>query len=273
MGYGTDVARFRARLRAMVRGDGGTGRSVRGMRWEALVAGIAMAAVVGALLLVLPDGRAEEPAGKNASAQMAKKVETSISRKAESGGKAVNLTLDDGPDPRWTPKFLALLKANGVKATFCMVGPNAQRNPELVKRVVADGHRLCDHSMSHDVSMDRKPVAYQEKEILEAKRLIEDASGGAPVRYYRAPGGAFTPESRKIAAEAGMRPLGWNVDPKDFERPGVDKIVSNVKEQLAKGPTVLLHDGGGSREQSLAALERLIPWFKEQGYAFSFPEA
>ncbi|MER8234915.1 polysaccharide deacetylase family protein [Streptomyces sp. NPDC094049] len=200
-------------------------------------------------------------------------VETAIVRESESPGRTVNITLDDGPDPRWTPKALELLRQHKAKAVFCVTGPNAAAHPELVRRIVAEGHRLCDHSMSHDTAMDKQPVAYQEKEILDAKRLIDRASGGAPLRYYRAPGGAFTPESRRTAAAHGMRSLGWNVDPSDYERPGTDRIVRAVRQQITKGPTVLLHDGGGDRAQSMGALEQLLPWFTEQGYAFSFPKA
>lgn len=100
----------------------------------------------------------------------------------------------------------------------------------------------------------------------------KDATGGAPVPYCRAPGGAFTPESRQIAAAHGMRLLGWNVDTRDFERPGVERIVETAKAQLRRGPTVLLHNGGGNRSQTLDALEQLLPWLKDNGYAFSFPK-
>ncbi|WP_116209215.1 polysaccharide deacetylase family protein [Streptomyces olivoreticuli] len=200
-------------------------------------------------------------------------VDPEISRASEGEGKSVNLTLDDGPDPTWTPKALDLLERHDVKATFCVTGPNARSNPDLVKRIAAAGHRLCNHSVSHDVTMDRKDFAYQSQEILDAKDMIDQASGGEKIWYYRAPGGAFTPQSRKLAAENGMRPLGWNVDPGDYRRPGADRIVSRIKSQLAIGPTVLLHDGGGNRSQTLEALEELLPWLKEQGYGFSFPKA
>ncbi|MET9956083.1 polysaccharide deacetylase family protein [Streptomyces sp. NPDC006339] len=199
------------------------------------------------------------------------KTPESIAHAAEKGGNAVNITIDDGPDPRWTPKVLDILEEHGVKAVFCMVGPQAAQHPDLVRRVVADGHRLCDHTVSHDTTMDKKPVAYQRQQILQGKKMIEDAAGGAKVEYYRAPGGAFTPDSRRIAAAAGMRPLGWNVDTKDFERPGTAAIVRTVKTELGNGPTILFHDGGGDRRQTVAALRQVLPWLKDQGRTFSFP--
>ncbi|MEU9048206.1 MULTISPECIES: polysaccharide deacetylase family protein [unclassified Kitasatospora] len=185
---------------------------------------------------------------------------------------AVSLTIDDGPDPLWTPRVLDVLARNGAKAVFCMLGPNALAHPDLAWQVVAAGHRLCDHSVSHDTAMDHKDVGYQEKEIVDGLRMIREATGGAAVDYYRAPGGAFTPESRQIAAANGLRPLGWNVDTRDFERPGADRIVETAKEQLRRGPTILLHDGGGNRTQTVEALEQLLPWLKANGYTFSFPE-
>ncbi|MFE9854885.1 polysaccharide deacetylase family protein [Streptomyces sp. NPDC005780] len=198
-------------------------------------------------------------------------VAADIAHASDRGAKGVNITIDDGPDPNWTPQVLQLLKDSGVKATFCMVGTQAQAYPDLVKKVVADGHRLCNHTVSHDTAMDKKSEAYQAKEILDAERMITKASGGVRPQYYRAPGGAFTPYSRKLAASHGMRPLGWNVDTKDFERPGVDAMVATVKSEISSGPTVLFHDAGGDRSQTLAALGQVLPWLREQGYAFGFP--
>ncbi|CAL9358344.1 polysaccharide deacetylase family protein [Streptomyces sp. enrichment culture] len=198
-------------------------------------------------------------------------VSPSIVHASDGGAHAVNITIDDGPDPVWTPQVLELLRDNGVKATFCMVGPQAQAHPDLVRQVVAAGHRLCDHTVSHDTGMDHESESYQARQIVDAERQITQASGGVRPMYYRAPGGAFTPYSRKLAASHGMRPLGWNVDSKDFERPGSEAIIATVKRELANGPTILFHDAGGDRSQTVAALRTLLPWLKEQGYSFGFP--
>ncbi|WP_445527736.1 polysaccharide deacetylase family protein [Streptomyces cyslabdanicus] len=200
-----------------------------------------------------------------------KPVETSIAHASDKGERGLNLTIDDGPDPVWTPQVLDVLREYGVKATFCMVGTQAQAHPDLVRKVVAEGHRLCDHTVSHDTTMDAKSQAYQSQEILDAERVITEASGGVRPMYYRAPGGAFTPYSRKLAASRGMRPLGWNVDTKDFEQPGTDAIVATVERELPNGPTLLFHDAGGDRSQTVEALRRILPQLKEQGYSFGFP--
>lgn len=201
----------------------------------------------------------------------AEPVDISIAHASDAGPNGVNITIDDGPDPAWTPQVLDLLDEYGVKATFCMTGVQAKAHPDLVKDVVAAGHRLCDHSVSHDTAMDKKSEAYQSKEILDAERMITEASGGVRPMYYRAPGGAFTPYSRKLAASHGMRPLGWNVDTKDFERPGTDAIVATVQRELPNGPTILFHDAGGDRTETVEALRQVLPWLKEQGRTFGFP--
>lgn len=200
-----------------------------------------------------------------------KPVEVSIVHASDKGERGVNITIDDGPDPVWTPQVLDLLREYGVKATFCMVGTQAQAHPDLVKKVVAEGHRLCDHTVSHDTTMDTKSQAFQRQQILDAERMITEASGGVRPMYYRAPGGAFTPYSRKLAASRGMRPLGWNVDTKDFELPGTDAIVATVERELPNGPTLLFHDAGGDRSQTVEALRRILPWLKDQGRTFGFP--
>ncbi len=198
-------------------------------------------------------------------------VSMDIAHASEQHGKAVNITIDDGPDPRWTPKVLAVLAHNGVKAVFCMIGPQAAAHPDIVRQVVAAGHRLCDHTVAHNTAMDHRSTAYQKRQIMVAAHQIRQASGGVMPMYYRAPGGAFTPYSRQIAAAAGMRPLGWNVDAKDYERPGVPVIMHTVRDELPNGPTLLLHDGGGDRSQTVATLKLLLPWLRQHGYTFGFP--
>lgn len=215
-----------------------------------------------------PEARVSAP---DAGSHDRAKVAEDIAHASDRGARGVNITIDDGPDPVWTPQVLQLLKDNGVKATFCMVGTQAQAHPDLVKAVVAAGHRLCNHTVSHDTAMDTKSEAYQSQQILDAERMITKASGGVRPQYYRAPGGAFTPYSRHLAASRGMRPLGWNVDTKDFERPGADTMVATVKSEISNGPTVLFHDAGGDRSQTLAALREILPWLKQQGYSFGFP--
>ncbi|MFC8348560.1 polysaccharide deacetylase family protein [Streptomyces sp. NPDC057280] len=247
-----------------------------GRGWYGKVVGAALGVTIlatGASMWTAQAGAVGSSPKASAPAKPAavKPVDVTIVHASDKGPRGVNITIDDGPDPEWTPQVLDVLAQYGVKATFCMVGTQAQAHPDLVKKVVAAGHRLCDHSVSHDTTMDKKSEAYQSQQILDAERMITEASGGVRPMYYRAPGGAFTPYSRKLAASHGMRPLGWNVDTKDFERPGTAAIVTTVQQEIAGGPTVLFHDAGGDRSQTVAALRQVLPWLKEQGYSFGFP--
>jgi peptidoglycan-N-acetylglucosamine deacetylase len=201
------------------------------------------------------------------------RVSAEITHESDTPGKAVNLTIDDGPEPIWTQKVLDVLKRNGAKATFCIIGSRAKEYPDLVRKVVAAGHRLCDHSVDHNTAMDKRSEPYQRQQILDAQKSIQDAAGpAAKVLYYRAPGGAFTPYSREVAASHGMRPLGWNVDTRDWTNPGTRQILDTAEHELHEGPTVLFHDGGGNRSQTVAALEQFLPWLKSRGYVFGYPK-
>ena len=255
----------------MARHGGGRG-------WYGKVVGAALGVTmlaVGASVWTAQAGNAGDSSPKaNAPATPVsdvKPVAVTIAHASDAGARGVNITIDDGPDPVWTPQVLGLLREYEVKATFCMVGTQAQAHPDLVKKVVAAGHRLCNHSVSHNTAMDKASQTYQSQQILDAERLITKASGGVRPMYYRAPGGAFTPYSRQLAASRGMRPLGWNVDTKDFERPGANAIVATVERELPNGPTLLFHDAGGDRSQTVEALRLLLPRLKEQGYSFGFP--
>ncbi|MEU3662145.1 polysaccharide deacetylase family protein [Streptomyces sp. NPDC032940] len=255
----------------MARHGGGRG-------WYGKVVGAALGVTMLAVGASVWTAQADSAGGSSSEATApatpggaAEQVDVTIAHASDAGARGVNITIDDGPDPAWTPQVLDILREYGVKATFCVTGTQAQAHPDLVKAVVAAGHRLCNHSVSHDTAMDKKSEAYQSQEILDAERMIIEASGGVRPMYYRAPGGAFTPYSRKLAASHGMRPLGWNVDTKDFERPGADAIVATVERELPNGPTLLFHDAGGDRSQTVEALRRVLPWLTEQGYAFGFP--
>ncbi len=235
------------------------------------VTALAVGASVWTAQADVTDGPAPQASASATPGSAVERVSETIVHASDAGPRGVNVTIDDGPDPRWTPQVLDLLREHGVKATFCVTGTQAEAHPDLVKDVVAAGHRLCNHSVSHDTAMDRKSEAYQSRQILDAERAITEASGGVRPLYYRAPGGAFTPYSRELAASRGMRPLGWNVDTKDFERPGADAIVATVERELPNGPTLLFHDAGGDRSQTVDALRRVLPWLKEQGHTFGFP--
>lgn len=189
---------------------------------------------------------------------------------ARAPGKVVALTFDDGPTPQYTPQILAVLAREHVPATFCEIGQQARAQPALVRRVVAEGHRLCDHTITHDpaIGTHRPSVIDQQ---LRASRDVVATAGATDIDYFRAPNGIWTPTLVRLSAQDGMQPLGWSVDPRDWSRPGVAAIVRTVQTHVRPGAVVLLHDGGGPRDQTVAALAQLIPWLRAQGYSFVLP--
>ncbi|MFD7983551.1 polysaccharide deacetylase family protein [Kitasatospora indigofera] len=187
------------------------------------------------------------------------------------GGRTVALTFDDGPGPA-TGQVLDVLAQYGARATFCQIGPQAAANPAMVRRILAAGHRLCDHSVHHPQPFAALSHDRQVEEIVPARDMIVRAGGaGTEVPWFRAPGGGFTAANQQVAAAAGMRPLTWTVDTRDWSRPGVPAIVASVQHGLRPGGVVLMHDGGGDRSQTVAALRQLLPWLTAQGYGFDFP--
>jgi len=190
-------------------------------------------------------------------------------------GKHIALTFDDGPDPVWTPQVLALLAQYHAVATFCEIGNNATRYPALVRRIVAAGDTLCDHTMTHDEHLPSRSHQRKYDEINGAMQAITAAAPGARVRFYRAPGGAFSkagdPDSvQRIAAGLGMQPLAWSIDTVDWQKPGVAAIVKSI-ESAGTHDVILLHDAGGDRSQTIAALRIALPWLVANDYQFDLP--
>lgn len=184
--------------------------------------------------------------------------------RSNTGTGTVALTFDDGPSPEYTPQILSLLKANGVKATFCLIGVNVQANPKLVRQIVREGHTLCNHSWSHDLHLGEKSPDEIRADMERTNAAIHAIVPDAPIRYFRHPGGAFTPASNEVARSLGMTPLSWSVDPKDWNKPGTEAIIAKVQTSSHPGSIVLSHDGGGDRSETIAAYQVLIPYLKQR---------
>ncbi len=183
-------------------------------------------------------------------------------------GKRLALTFDDGPS-EYTPKVLDLLKTYGIKATFCMVGENVTWYPATVRRIVAEGHALCNHSMHHD-DLGIVSPAKARADIAATDAAIAAAAPGATVTYYRAPYGNFG-KSAKEGAGLGHTPLGWLVDPDDWMLPGAGVIAQRIRDGITPRAVVLVHDGGGDRSQTVQALTTLIPQLLDDGWTFDLP--
>ncbi len=181
----------------------------------------------------------------------------------------VALTFDDGPDPVWTPRILNLLAEKKAPATFFVIGENALSNPRLLNRIIAQGSELGNHSYTHP-NMAQVSALGIRLELNTTQRLVE-AYTGRSMRLFRAPyfGDAEPTTDAElipalIAQQRGYLNVGLHVDPGDWKRPGVDKIVQDALAGVSAGKAdystqiILLHDGGGDRTQTLAALPAII---------------
>jgi peptidoglycan-N-acetylglucosamine deacetylase len=248
-----------------------------------LVLGILMALGVGGIDASTADldgGATDEPTGVDAGVDSATNSPDStelglfvpgVIRTTGRSGQTVALTFSAGPDPRYTPEILAILEAEGIKGTFCIVGSAAEEHPDLVRQIADEGHVLCDHSMSYDYDLAARDEETQRAEIGGAQTTIRAAEPDAAVPFFRAPGGAFSPELVEIAASYGMASLGWDVDPQDWATPGVAAIQAQVIDTVQPGSIVVLHDGGGDRTGTVDALSGIIDELMAEGYQFVTP--
>jgi peptidoglycan-N-acetylglucosamine deacetylase len=185
------------------------------------------------------------------------------------GRKGIALTIDDGPSPEYTPQVLRLLERYRVTATFSMVGLEVAAYPGLVREVAAAGHTIANHTWSHQ-DLAYLPPALIADQGDRTNGAIHKATGRVP-SLFRAPYGAWSPAVLEYCARAGMTPLDWSVDPRDWSRPGVSAIVRNIMGNTRTGSIILEHDGGGNRSQTVAALKIVLPRLLDTGYHFAVP--
>ncbi|MFE4972442.1 polysaccharide deacetylase family protein [Kitasatospora sp. NPDC056651] len=210
---------------------------------------------VGALVVALAAGAAVTlPA---AEAQAA----------APRAAKVVYLTFDDGPSPAYTPKVLATLARYGVRATFFEIGQNVAAHPSVTKQVARAGHSVQNHSWSHP-DLRRLSAAALNAQLVDTDKAVRAQTGRTP-SCLRPPYGAVDSTVRSKAAALGKQVVLWSVDPADWSRPGTAAIRSRVLDNVRPGSVILLHDGGGDRSQTVAALPAIISTLKARGYGFA----
>jgi peptidoglycan/xylan/chitin deacetylase (PgdA/CDA1 family) len=174
------------------------------------------------------------------------------------------LTFDDGPDPRFTPQVLDVLKRYAVPATFFCLGANARAHPELVERTVHEGHLVGNHTWSHPYLPDltREQVLRQ---LDETDRAL--ARAGVETGLVRPPYGARSPEVMRWLAEHGRTTVLWDVDTQDWSVPGSEAIAAEAATATG-GSVLLMHDAGGDRTQTVATLPRIVEGLLGRGYRF-----
>jgi peptidoglycan-N-acetylglucosamine deacetylase len=199
-----------------------------------------------------------------------------------SSAKKIAITFDDGPDPEWTPKILDVLKEKNAKATFFLIGVEAEKNASLTKRIYNEGHEIGNHTFTHpDISNVSK--RYFEVELNLTERFFEGKLGVKPVLFRppysidQEPDTADEVRPLELAQQLGYITIGDKVDPNDWRdnpRRPANEIVADVMKNLPPcdpgnltcGNIILLHDGGGDRSETLKALPLIIDGLRQRGY-------
>jgi peptidoglycan-N-acetylglucosamine deacetylase len=208
------------------------------------------------------DSAAPTPSPVNSSAPTGLKPATYF--KANVDGQYIAMTFDDGPSPETTPRLLDILKQRNIKATFFMIGQNAERNPDIVKRILADGHEIGNHSWTHPplakLSDDRVT-----EEITKTQNAIQNASGYTP-KLLRPPYGSITARQKEwIENQFGLSVILWSVDPFDWKRPGASVIQQRILAGASPGAIILSHD---IHKQTVDSMPATLDALAAKGYKF-----
>jgi peptidoglycan-N-acetylglucosamine deacetylase len=179
-------------------------------------------------------------------------------------GPYIAMTFDDGPSPATTPQLLDILKQRNIKATFFMIGQNAERNPEIVKRILAEGHEIGNHSWTHP-QLSKLPDQRVTEEITKTQDAIKNACGYTPV-LLRPPYGAITSRQKAwIEKQFGLSIIRWSVDPFDWKRPGASVIEQRILAGARPGAIILSHD---IHKQTVDAMPATLDALAQKGFKF-----
>ena len=178
--------------------------------------------------------------------------------------KRVALTFDDGPHPEYTPEIMDILEEYSVSATFFVVGKNAVEYPNVVKREIAMGCEVGNHTYTHP-NIRESDERELEREIAYGEESLCAITGEKP-RLFRPPGGVCTKSARKISGELGYSIILWTIDTRDWEKPSKEKIINQVKTELRPGAIILFHDYIYGNSPTPEALRQIIPYLLSEGY-------
>ncbi len=173
--------------------------------------------------------------------------------RAASGRPDVALTFDDGPHPTLTPQLLDILAAYGARATFYVIGRNAARYPDILRRIVAEGHEIGNHTWSHPSLYGVGDQAML-RELQRTSDAIQDAVGFAPVSLRPPYGNIYPRQSQLVYDALGMTTVLWSIDPLDWQRPGASVVANRILSQHHAGAVVLSHDIHGPTVRAMPAV-------------------
>jgi peptidoglycan/xylan/chitin deacetylase (PgdA/CDA1 family) len=188
------------------------------------------------------------------------------------GQPILYLTFDDGPSPTFTPQIVQLLDLYDARATFFVIGVHVRRAPAALRPVAESGHTIANHTFSHKSLAGRSQDVFAQ-ELQATEEVVGSAAGdllpaGYQMRYLRPPGGGIDANTSPYSAALSYEVVGWDIDPKDWRRPGANAISGLVIQRAFPGAIVVLHDGGGGSQQTVVAVETILEELSRQGYAF-----
>ncbi len=189
--------------------------------------------------------------------------------RARGDGRVAALTVDDGPAAA-TGALLDVLGELGVRATFCVVGSQVVGRPDLLRRTVAEGHALANHGWDY-ADLGGAGEAEVERSIRRTAEAVRAAVGPVPVRWFRAANGSWG-RTAEIAVRLGLQPLGVTGTIGDWLTQDVGVLVPRLREALRPGGLLLVHDGGGDRRGTVAAVRQVLGEALEEGWRFTLPE-
>ncbi len=187
-----------------------------------------------------------------------------VYRKGDGQAKRIALSFDDGPSKQNTEEILSVLEEYGVKATFFVIGKNAQRDPERIRSIWEAGHEIGNHTYTH-AYISKLEEAQIRSEIQKTEDVLFEITG-EKTRVFRPPGGFYDDKSVKILEEMGYRSILWSLDTRDWCMPKSEKIVSKIEDLAREGDIILFHDLDDKRLPTPEALKKVIPYLIDNGY-------
>ncbi len=189
-----------------------------------------------------------------------------VYRKGNTNEKKIAITFDDGPSKRNTKEILALLEKYNVKATFFVIGENAEKDPDRIRSIFEAGHEIGNHTYTHAYISKISKEALK-NEITKTEEVLVGITGVKP-HVFRPPGGYYDDASLAILDEMGYKSVLWSLDTRDWSMPKSDTIATKVEERTGGGDIILFHDLEDKRLPTVQALRRILPFLIENGYEF-----
>ncbi len=178
----------------------------------------------------------------------------------------IALSFDDGPHPIYTKDVLSVLRHHDIKATFFVIGENANYYPDVLCQITEEGHEIGNHTFTHSLKKNINQKVLTD-ELKKSHNTIKNICG-YEVKLFRPPGGIINDKVKETVCELGYKIVLWNIDTKDWAHSSVESITKNVLSNTKSGSIILFHDYIYKNSPTIEALEKIIPKLKEQGYSF-----